>query len=156
MSDTNADSPNVKIIPPLVYLAGVIIGSLITIWLPTKVLPGPVAWVIGGILILCGVVLAASAIFRFKRLGTPVRPDRAATTLVIAGPYKVTRNPMYLGLASVYLGIAIAEQSLWAIILLPLVLTVILNRAIKPEEAFLERRFGRDYIQYKAKVWRLL
>jgi protein-S-isoprenylcysteine O-methyltransferase Ste14 len=120
MSDTtNADRPNVKIIPPLVYLAGLVIGSVVTILLPTKVLPGPAAWVIGGILILCGVVLTASAILMFKRRGTPVRPDRAASTLVIAGPYKVTRNPMYLSLAFVYLGIAIAEQSLWAIILLP-------------------------------------
>jgi hypothetical protein len=66
MSDTNANRPNVKIIPPLVYLAGLVIGSVVTIWLPTKVLPGPVAWVIGGILILGGAVLAASAIFRFK------------------------------------------------------------------------------------------
>jgi protein-S-isoprenylcysteine O-methyltransferase Ste14 len=102
------------------------------------------------------VVLAGSAIFRFKNAGTPVRPDRAATTLVIAGPYKVTRNPMHLGLASVYLGIAIAEQSLWALILLPLVLTIILHRAIKPEEAFLERRFGAHYAKYKTTVRRWL
>ena len=63
---------------------------------------------------------------------------------------------MYLGLAFVYLGIAIAEQSLWAVLLLPVVLTIILNRAIKPEEAFLERQFGMDYIRYKAKVRRWL
>jgi protein-S-isoprenylcysteine O-methyltransferase Ste14 len=156
MNDTETDKPNVRIIPPLVYLAGVIIGSLLSIWLPTKVVAGPVAWVIGGILIFCGAVLAGSGIFTFKNAGTPVRPDRAATTLVIAGPYKLTRNPMYLGLAFIYLGIAIAEQSLWALILLPIVLTIIQNRAVKLEEAFLERQFGTDYLRYKAKVRRWL
>jgi protein-S-isoprenylcysteine O-methyltransferase Ste14 len=155
MSDI-ADTPNVRIIPPLVYLTGLVIGSLLTLWFPTKVVPGLVAWGIGGILILCGAILAASAIFNFKSVGTPIRPDRAATTLVIVGPYKLTRNPMYLALAFVYLGIAIAEQSLWAVLLLPVVLAIILNRAIKPEEAFLERRFGSDYLRYRAKVRRWL
>ena len=156
MTDLNAHTPNVRIIPPLVYLAGVVIGSALSIWFPTRVVHGPVAWIIGGIFILCGAVLSASAIFNFKSVGTTVRPDRAATTLVTVGPYKLTRNPMYLALAFVYLGIAIAEQSLWAIVLLPVVLTIIVNRAIKPEETFLERRFGADYLRYKAKVRRWL
>lgn len=63
---------------------------------------------------------------------------------------------MYLGLAFVYLGIAIAGQSLWAIILLPFVLAIIQRRAIAPEEDFLKRRFGADYISYMAKVRRWL
>jgi protein-S-isoprenylcysteine O-methyltransferase Ste14 len=63
---------------------------------------------------------------------------------------------MYLALALVYLGIAIAGQSVWALILLPVVLTVIHRRAIEPEEAFLERRFGANYIGYKERVRRWL
>jgi protein-S-isoprenylcysteine O-methyltransferase Ste14 len=121
---------------------------------PIKVVPSLVAWTSGGILIVCGIVLTGSAVFKFKDVGTTVRPDRAASTLVIVGPYKVTRNPMYLGLAFVYLGIAIAGQSVWALILLPIVLTIIQHRAIEPEEAFLERRFGADYVGYKEKVRR--
>ena len=93
---------------------------------------------------------------KFKDVGTTVRPDRAASTLVFAGPYKISRNPMYLGLALVYLGITIAGQSVWALILLPVVLTVIQRRAIEPEEAFLKRRFGANYINYAAKVRRWL
>jgi protein-S-isoprenylcysteine O-methyltransferase Ste14 len=61
---------------------------------------------------------------------------------------------MYLGMAFVYAGIAIAGQSVWALILLPVVLILIRRRAIEPEEAFLERRFGTDYIAYKEKVRR--
>ena len=145
MSD-DSDAPNVKIVPPLVYLAGIVIGFLATIWMPTKIVANSVAWTVGGILILCGAVLAGSAILKFKDVGTTVRPDRAASTLVIAGPYKISRNPMYLGLALAYLGIAIAGQSVSALILLPVVLAIIQRRAIEPEEAFLEKRFGANYI----------
>jgi protein-S-isoprenylcysteine O-methyltransferase Ste14 len=111
MSGNNADAPNVKIIPPLVYLTGIVIGFLGSIWMPTKVVPNLLAWTVGGILVFCGAVLTGSAVLKFKDAGTTVRPDRAASTLVIAGPYKITRNPMYLGLAFVYAGIAIAGQS---------------------------------------------
>jgi protein-S-isoprenylcysteine O-methyltransferase Ste14 len=156
MSEVNSDAPNVKIIPPLVYLAGIIVGLLVSMWMPTKVVPNPAAWIIGGFFILCGAVLAGSAVLRFKGVGTTVRPDRAPSSLVIAGPYKITRNPMYLGLALVYLGIAIADQSTWALVLFPIIVIIIQHLAIEPEEAFLERRFGTDYSNYKASVRRWL
>ena len=73
---------------------------------------------------------------------------------MIAGPYKITRNPMYLGLAFVYVGIGVADQSVWALVILPVVLAIIQRLAIEPEEAFLERRFGADYINYKERVSR--
>jgi protein-S-isoprenylcysteine O-methyltransferase Ste14 len=154
MSDSHSDVPNVKIIPPLVYLAGVVIGIVISIWIPTNIAPNSLAWMLGGLLIICGAGLSGSAILKFKDVSTTVRPDRAASTLVVVGPYRITRNPMYLGLALVYVGIAIAVQSVWALILLPVVLTIIQRRAIEPEEAFLERRFGANYISYKEKVRR--
>jgi protein-S-isoprenylcysteine O-methyltransferase Ste14 len=154
MSDSHSGVPNVKIIPPLIYLAGIVIGIVITIWIPTKIVPSSLAWMLGGIVIICGGVLAGSAILKFKGVGTTVRPDRAASTLVVVGPYRISRNPMYFGLALVYVGIALADQSVWALILLPVVLTVIQRRAIEPEEAFLERRFGADYIRYKDNVRR--
>jgi len=154
MSEISSDAPRVKIIPPLVYLAGLVIGFLANIWMPINVVPSLVAWTSGGILSFCGAVLTGSAVLKFKDVGTTVRPDRAASTLVTVGPYKITRNPMYLGLACVYFGIAVAGQSVWALILLPIVLTIIQRRAIEPEEAFLERRFGADYVGYKEKVRR--
>jgi protein-S-isoprenylcysteine O-methyltransferase Ste14 len=154
MSDISSDAPRVKIIPPLVYLAGLVIGFLANIWMPIKVIPSLVAWTSGGIFIFCGAVLTGSALFKFKEVGTTVRPDRAASTLVIAGPYKITRNPMYLGLACVYFGVAVAGQCFWALILLPVVLIIIQRGAIEPEEAFLEKRFGVEYSRYKEKVRR--
>ncbi len=83
-----------------------------------------------------------------------VRPDCPATTLVIAGPYSITRNPMYLGLAFAYLGISIVGESVWALILLPAVLIVIQRWAIAPEETFLQRRFGDAYTRYTTQVRR--
>jgi protein-S-isoprenylcysteine O-methyltransferase Ste14 len=154
--NTNSDAPNVKIIPPLIYFAGLVIGLLLSFWMPTKLLSSSAAWVLGAFFMITGGALAGSAIFKFESRGTTIRPDRAASSLVMSGPYKITRNPMYLGLALLYFGIAIAEQSLWALILLPLVLIIIQRKAIEPEEAFLERRFGAEYTGYKASVRRWL
>ncbi len=156
MSNVNSDAPGVRIIPPLVYLAGLVIGLLASRWMPTGVVPDPPAWIIGGILIACGVGLAGSAVASFRNTGTTFRPDRAASRLVITGPFKITRNPMYLGMALAYLGITIAAQSVWALILFPAVLIIIQRRAIEPDEAFLARRFGADYASYKARVRRWL
>ena len=63
------DAPNVKIIPPLVYLAGIVIGFLATIWMPTKIVPNSVAWTVGGILICCGAVLTGSALIEIQGRG---------------------------------------------------------------------------------------
>jgi protein-S-isoprenylcysteine O-methyltransferase Ste14 len=94
-----------------------VIGFLANMWMSINVVPNLVAWTLGGLFIFCGAVLTGSAVLKFKDVGTTVRPDRAASTLVISGPYKITRNPMYLGLACVYFGIAVAGQSVWALIL---------------------------------------
>jgi protein-S-isoprenylcysteine O-methyltransferase Ste14 len=156
MTDPDAGSPDIRIVPPLVYLAGLVAGLIVTAWIPTRVVAGSIAWPIGTVLVLCGIALAASAISRFSSSGTTIRPDRAASQLVIAGPYRLSRNPMYVGLAAIYLGIAIGAQSLWALLLLPIVLGIIQRRVIEREEAFLERRFGAAYRDYKARVRRWL
>jgi hypothetical protein len=62
--DINSGAPDVKIIPPLVYLTGLVIGLLVNIWIPIKAVPNSVAWVLGGILIICGAVLPGSALCR--------------------------------------------------------------------------------------------
>ena len=156
MSNTLPDAPKVRIIPPLVYLAGLVIGLLVGRWFPTALLPATLAWPVGGILIVAGLGLMASAVSKFRSHGTTIRPDRAASTLIVDFPYTLTRNPMYVGLAVIYLGITIAAQSLWALILLPVVLLIIQRGAIEKEEAFLEQRFGADYAQFKSRVRRWL
>ena len=134
------DAPKVKIIPPLVYLAGIIVGLLVNMWMPTTVVPNPAAWIIGGILILCGAGLAGSAL-RFKGVGTTIRPDRAASSLVIAGPYKITRNSLVSRIGTLYLWDYDSGSVHTALIPLPVVLIIIQRGAIEPEEVCLERRF---------------
>jgi protein-S-isoprenylcysteine O-methyltransferase Ste14 len=153
---SEADAPKVRILPPLVYLAGLAVGHVTNRWLPVDALPVDAGWITGAILFGVGLGLIASAMVNFTRSGTTIRPDRASTSLVIAGPYKFTRNPMYVGMAIAYLGLAIADRSLASLILLPVVLLVIRRAVIAHEEAFLERRFGCAYTDYKKKVRRWL
>jgi protein-S-isoprenylcysteine O-methyltransferase Ste14 len=154
--EDGADAPKVRIVPPLVYPAGLVIGHLANRWLQVDAVPVDAAWTVGGILAVLGLALIVSAMTDFTRAGTTIRPDSAPSSLVIAGPYKFTRNPMYVGMATAYLGLAIPDRSLGSLILLPMVLLVIRRAAIVHEEAFLERRFGSAYTDYKAKVRRWL
>lgn len=156
MSNSGSDTPNIRIIPPLVYLAGLVIGLIVTAWIPTRVVADSIVWPVGAAFLLCGILFAASALLRFRGAGTTIRPDRAASQLVIAGPYRLSRNPMYVGLTAIYLGIAIGAQSLWGLLLLPVVLSIVQRRVIEREEMFLERRFGNAYRDYRTRVRRWL
>ena len=84
----------------------------------------------------------------------PVRTDRPVPRLTTEGPFRYTRNPGYLCLAMIYAGIAVLRNSLWAILLLPLVLLVIQREIIGREERYLERTFGEEYLDYKRRVRR--
>jgi protein-S-isoprenylcysteine O-methyltransferase Ste14 len=103
-----------------------------------------------------GAILAASAIGIFVKIGTNPRPDRPSSVLAISGPYRFTRNPMYVSLTIIYVGIAVFMQSLWSVLLLPCVLLLIQRKVISREEAYLERRFGADYARYRSRVRRWL
>jgi protein-S-isoprenylcysteine O-methyltransferase Ste14 len=156
MTAPDDTGPNIRLPPPLVYLAGFVVGWLGSRWVPTHIVAPDVARAVGAIPVLAGGLLVGAAIANFQRAGTTVRPDRASRALVIAGPYRITRNPIYVGLALLYIGLAIAAQSLWALLILPLVLWVIRTRVIAREEAFLHARFGATYADYQARVRRWL
>ncbi len=83
-------------------------------------------------------------------------PWRPTTALVVGGPFRFTRNPMYLGTTLLYIGIAILAQALWALVLLPFVLMIVQRGVIEREERYLEGKFGADYLRYKQRVRRWL
>ena len=113
-----------------------------------------VHWIIGGSLILIGLALAAAGIRNFSRAGTPVRSIKPTRALVTTGIHGWTRNPIYLGMLLLYGGIGVAAQSPWTLILtLPLAITIRYG-VVAREEAYLERRFGDTYRDYKARVRR--
>jgi protein-S-isoprenylcysteine O-methyltransferase Ste14 len=89
-----------------------------------------------------------------RRAGTPILPGRTTTALVVRGPYRFSRNPLYVGLTLLYLAIACGLGMLWPILLLPLVLVAMHWLVIVPEERYLEAKFGDEYRAYRARVRR--
>jgi protein-S-isoprenylcysteine O-methyltransferase Ste14 len=150
------ETPAVPFPPPLLFAGGLACGWLLNLWLRIEILPPPMARAAGITLIALGVLLALTSVSLFRKAGTNVRPDRPVTALVFTGPYKFTRNPMYVSMTVAYVGAAIWMQSLGALLLLPLVLIVIRRKVIAREEAYLERRFGHEYTAYRARVRRWL
>lgn len=110
----------------------------------------------GAVLIVLAVVLGFWAVFLFRRARTGVVPFSEATALVIVGPYRFTRNPMYVAMAGVLFGTAIWLGSLTPWLVVPAFVAIIRERFILPEEAMLERVFGENYLAYKRAVHRWL
>jgi len=90
------------------------------------------------------------------RAGADVVPGRPATTLVTNGPYRVTRNPIYIGFILLYFGIAILATSVWMLLLLVPLLIVLQRGVVEREETYLDAKFGEEYGKYKARVPRWL
>jgi protein-S-isoprenylcysteine O-methyltransferase Ste14 len=153
-SQPERDSAGVIAPPPFIYLGGLALGFVIEALLPGASVPGLVRWVGGGVLLVAGLALLASFNTAFGRTGTAVEPWKPTTAIVTTGPYRLTRNPAYLGMALVYVGIALLAGALWALVPLPFVLIVIDRAVIAREERYLERKFGREYLDYKAGVRR--
>jgi len=145
-----------KLPPPLIFVIGLLVGFAITYFVPTPSISFPGSTGLGSALIAIGLATIVLSGRTFRRSGTTVLPGQPATRLVIAGPYRYSRNPIYAGMSSTYLGIAILLHSLWIIVLLPAVLWVLFRTVVRSEEEYLERRFGDDYLNYKRSVRRWL
>jgi protein-S-isoprenylcysteine O-methyltransferase Ste14 len=156
VTSSRPDHPNVRIPPPLIYAAGFILGLWLGRAVPVSVLPNTVSRIAAVVWIALWAILGAWSIGLFRRAHTGFLPIRPATTLVIAGPYRVTRNPMYLALACLYVGLALWFDVFWALVLLPWVVVAIQHYVIVREEEYLESKFGDEYRQYKARVRRWL
>jgi protein-S-isoprenylcysteine O-methyltransferase Ste14 len=155
--DTDTRTAGVIARPPLLFLAALLLGfvldRLLTVPFPV---PGIdlIQWIVAGCLILIGLALFAAGVRSFLRAATPVPTNQPTRTLVTTGIHRWTRNPIYLGMFLVYGGIGVAARSPWILILtIPLALTVRYG-VVAREEAYLERRFGDAYREYKARVRR--
>jgi protein-S-isoprenylcysteine O-methyltransferase Ste14 len=108
------------------------------------------------VLVAVGVGTVFFAIRAMRRADTPVDPYEPTTALVIDGPFRFTRNPLYLSLTLVYLGITSLMNAFWPLMLLPAALVIMQRGVIVREERYLESKFGEEYLRYKAKVRRWL
>jgi protein-S-isoprenylcysteine O-methyltransferase Ste14 len=150
----NLDHADVRIPPPLIYVAGFVLGLVLERFLPVSVLPKIPSRVAAALCIAVGATIAVWSVGLFHRERTSFVPIKPTTTLVIYGPYHFTRNPMYLGLVCIYAGLALWFEAFWALILLPVVMVLIRQYVIIREEQYLERKFGDEYLRYKARVRR--
>jgi protein-S-isoprenylcysteine O-methyltransferase Ste14 len=148
--------------PPFLFLAALLLGfvadHLLTLPFPIS-RTGQVHWISAAIavcLILIGAALVAAGIRNFSRAGTPVPTNEPTRALVATGIHGWTRNPIYLGFFLVYVGIGLVVRSPWILILTLPLAAVIRYGVVAREEAYLERRFGDAYRDYKARVRRWL
>jgi len=151
---TQPDHSGVFIPPPLLYVFPFLAGLLIHWVHPATLFARGVTAPFGVILVALGLALAASAMISFRRARTSPIPIKPTTAIVETGPYRFTRNPMYVGLAVLYLGLALWVDSLWPLLLLPVALFAIQRFVIAREERYLEAKFGDEYRGYKARVRR--
>lgn len=150
------DHAGVNFPPPLIYLAIFGVGLLLQQVLPLPFLPRLPARVAALILLACWVLLFGWSYRLFRRTRNSLVTIRPATELVVRGPYRFTRNPMYLSLLCVYSALALWFGVTWALLLIPLVVLVVQRTVIAREERYLERRFGGAYRQYRTQARRWL
>lgn len=150
------DTAGVLLPPPVIFLAGLAIGSAAEwIW-PAPLLPQAVQYAVGFALMGVSAVIAALGFREFARHRTPVDPQKPTEAIIATGPYRYSRNPLYLSLGLLYAGIAIAVDGIWLMVMLVPVLIVLHYGVILREEAYLERKFPDAYPAYKARVRRWL
>jgi len=142
--------------PPAWLLMTIVIMVLLHFACPVRrLIPPPWTW-IGLLPFLGGAALTIRAAGLFDRAGTPKKPFERSTSLVLDGPYRFTRNPMYLGMVTGLFGLAILLGSLSPFALPPLFAWFIQARFIVHEEAMMERLFGAEYVAFKGRVRRWL
>ena len=153
---TTESLPGVRFPPPLLYIGGFLVGLALEAAFPIGALPLALAIALGVACLLVSLVLDGAAMARFFRAKTSVIPAKPTTALVTSGPYRFTRNPMYVGMAFLYAGFAFAFGVFWAFAVLPLVLLTVDRVVIPPEERYLESHFGEQYAEYRRRVRRWL
>ncbi len=156
MNEAVKDSPGVIAPPPLIVL-GTLAVTLGLDWLwPAPLFGATIQGVAGGVIFAAGLALAVTCVRLFVRAGTSVPTYRPTTALVTAGPYRISRNPIYVALLLGTLGIAVLVDSAWMIAGVVPLFAVLNLGVIAREESYLERKFGADYLAYKASVRRWL
>ena len=156
MADT-ADTANVIIRPPLAWGLAVIAGLALSSFVPWPFLPAdvPAGW-LGALVFVLALALFAWAIVTMTKAGSNVPTNRPTTTIVESGPYRFTRNPIYLGMFLGLVGVALAFDNLWLLVTLVPFALIIRYGVVAREEAYLDRKFGEVYRGYRSRVRRWL
>ena len=160
MTSESRDAAAVRIFPPGVPLATILLGvGLNRLWPidPGFAVPRPERYWLGGLIVVGAVLgLGLWSVVLFRRGGQDENPWKPTPRIEERGPYRITRNPMYLQMILVCIGFSIALMNWWILVLTPVAAWLLQRFAILPEEAYLERKFGEAYLSYKRRVRRWL
>jgi protein-S-isoprenylcysteine O-methyltransferase Ste14 len=154
------DAAAVRIFPPAVPLGVILLGVALNRIAPIDPaieLAAPLRLALGGAIALGAILgLGAWPVFLMRRSGQSENPWKPTTQIVERGPYRFTRNPMYLQMVLVTIGFGVVLANAWILLLTPICAWLLQGLAILPEEAYLERKFGDAYRDYKRRVRRWL
>jgi protein-S-isoprenylcysteine O-methyltransferase Ste14 len=142
--------------PPLVYLSAIALGLVVHVLWPRHIVPHSLGTAVGALLILAAIALFIYAVRSLRAAGTPIPGNRPTTTIVRTGPYRFSRNPIYLAFSLFQLGLAIWVNSLSLLLTLIPAIALMSSVVIPREERYLEGRFPSHYVSYKACVRRWL
>jgi protein-S-isoprenylcysteine O-methyltransferase Ste14 len=152
MAKKNNDSSGAVAPPPLIALAIVALGVTLGELFPAEIIPAPWQYIAGGIIIAAALLLVASAFRLFRRAKTPVPTYRTPTALVTSGVYTLTRNPIYLSMMLLILGLGVTLDNIWLFLLAAVFQQIIRWGVIAREEKYLAAKFGDDYRQFKERT----
>ena len=148
---------DVRFPPPLVFLGFILLGVAL------RYIIGPIPFPEGGwlrligiVVLLAGFILMLTALIDFRRTGQEPAPWTPSPELLEQGPYKWTRNPMYVGFTCIQIGVGLALGNIWISLMAPLALAVVHFIAVVPEERYLAEKFGSKYQDYRSRVRRYL
>ncbi len=152
------DHPGIYFPPPLLYVAVFVAAIYIQKIIPIRKIffQTSTSLIIGLIIILLGIFFAFPALYRFVLTKNTVITNKPANSLQTEGIYSHSRNPMYVGLCCLYLGLSLLFGNWWHLILFPILILLVYALIIRREENYLTRRFGDEYKQYRSKVRRWL
>ena len=149
------DKPK-RILPPVYFLATLVAMAGFHFLFPIARIFQPPYTYGGALLVIAGVAVVLWAARLFSRAGTTIKPFEESSALVIHGPYYFSRNPIYIGLVLVLIGVGLVMGTIAPFAVVPIFIWLIQRRFILPEEAMLEKAFGSVYVEYKRQVRRWL
>ena len=157
--ESEKDHPGVVARPPLIYLAALAIGIAFEAAWPRGLGASAGGWLLAQLTLglagmVAGAVLMRLGIREFRKAGTDFRPTEPTTRIITTGPFRFSRNPLYVSLTLIYLGIALAIDSAWVLAMVVPALIVMRYGVIAREERYLERKFGDTYLSYRNRVRR--
>ncbi|CDX21812.1 Protein-S-isoprenylcysteineO-methyltransferase [Mesorhizobium sp. ORS 3324] len=148
------DNPGVAVFPPLLFLVALILMLALRYALPLAIGGRPLTMVLGIVLAALAIALIAWGRMTMQRGGTNIDPTMPTLTIVTGGPFRFVRNPLYVGLMGLLLGIGLIFDTWWGVLAVVPVFLILHFGVVLREEAYLERKFGESYRAYKAGVRR--